>query len=256
MQIVVIANRSGGVSKTTTAHNLSAALAIAGKKTLAVDLDPQCDLTRFSGVVPEEQEQNAITVVLDKEPLGPAVVEIGKNLSLLPCHPDFVSADTELQTKTGGELYVKKALKAATDYDFVILDSPPSLGKVTVAAMVAAHHVLIPMPTQYKPLEGAVRTLNTVELVKEDLNPDLNVLGIVATMFVRGRSLDKEVLRHVETAEGFEGLLFDTVIRQNTDLAQAPSYGKSIFEHAPRSNGAQDYVALTKEIVRRMKNGR
>ena len=237
-KIISIANQKGGVGKTTTAVNLSAALAVLEKKVLLVDCDPQANATSGMG-----GQADARDIIMETDT---------PNLSLLPTRIDLVGAEVELINEKGREQFLSRALAGVRDdYDFVIIDCSPSLGLITINALTASDSVIIPIQSEYFALEGLGKLLNTVRIVQTRLNPQLSIEGLLITMYDNRLRLARQV---VEDVRGhFKQLVFDTLIYRNTKLAEAPSYGKSIIMHDAASTGAVNYLNLAMEILRRNK---
>ena len=249
-RIIAITNQKGGVGKTTTAINLCACLARSGSRVLLVDIDPQGNATVGSGVAMRELEQGVYEVLLVESSIEDATVETESGYQLLPSHPDLSGAQVEMQDLPHRDFMLKAALKTVADhYDFIIIDCPPALNVLTVNALAAAREVLIPVQCEYYALEGLSSLLETVDLVRQGLNPELDVLGLVRTMFDSRNSLAGEVAEQLQ--EHFEDRLFRTVIPRNVRLAEAPSYGKPVIEYDRLCSGSQAYLALACEVLRR-----
>lgn len=246
---LAIVNQKGGVGKTTTAVNLAAGLALAEHPTLLVDLDPQGNATTGLGVQKSGLYPTVYHVLLGNEPAEKAVRGTGlAYLKLLPSDIDLVGAEIELVALEQREYRLRAALEPVVKaYDYVIVDCPPSLGLLTINALVAADRVLVPLQCEFYALEGLAHLLKTVKLVRERLNPVLGVEGIVLTMFDGRTSLALQIRDEVH--QYFPGQIFDTVIPRNVRLTEAPSYGKPVMLHDLRSNGSIAYLELTREVL-------
>jgi chromosome partitioning protein len=244
MRIISITNHKGGVGKTTTTINLGAALKILGKKVLMIDIDPQAQTTNGLGI---KNFKKTIYHILKGEAKPEEVIINRNNIYVIPSNIDLAAAEVELINEYGREFLLKKAMKNIKNFDFILIDCPPNLGLLTVNALTYAKEIFIPIQTHYFPLEGVGKLLNTIKLVKERLNPDVEITGVICTMVNKHRNLDREVKDGIY--KFFKDKVFKTFIRENILLAEAPSFGKTIFEHAPRSNGAEDYLNLAKEIL-------
>ncbi len=248
--VYAIANQKGGVGKTTTAVNVAACVADAGYATLLVDLDPQCNAT-VGLQVAKDQEPNVYDVLSGDVPLSEAAVEtLVPGLSLVPSSPDLAGANVELPRMPGSETRLRDALGDVRDrYLFTILDCPPSLGPLTVNALVAADRVIVPVQTEYFALEGLAGLLDTLSLIQRELNPRLTVAGMVLTMHDGRTRLAQDVEREVR--EHFPDLVFDSVIPRNVRVGEAPSYGVPVIRHDPRCSGSVAYLKLAKEVAAR-----
>jgi chromosome partitioning protein len=246
---LAIVNQKGGVGKTTTAINLAAGLALADRRTLLIDLDPQGNATTGLGIEKAGRYPTIYHVILGGEPADKAAVPTAlANLSLLPSDIDLVGAEIELVGLEHREYRVKHALDGAeAAYDFIVIDCPPSLGLLTVNALVAARRVIVPLQCEFYALEGLAHLLKTIKLVRERLNPDLDVLGIVLTMFDGRTSLALQIREEIQ--RHFPGQIFDTVVPRNVRLIEAPSHGKPIMLHDLRSSGSLAYLELTREVL-------
>ena len=278
MRTIAVMNQKGGVGKTTTTVNLGATLAELGKRVLLVDLDPQAHLTIGFGIEPvqgggggadgDDGEGDGGTVSLynvlvEERPLLEAIHTVDEQIALVPSSIDLAAAEIELVSILGRETLLKKRVESARqagalDFDYVLLDCPPSLGLLTLNALAVADEVIVPMQPQFLPLQGMAKLLETVQLVNRRMNPGLKVSGIVLTMFDSQTKLSNEVVAElsgfIEDAKGkplpwSEAVLFKTKIRRNIKLAESPSFGQNILKYDPASNGALDYRNLAKEVV-------
>jgi chromosome partitioning protein len=259
MRIIALMNQKGGVGKTTTTVNLGAALAEAGKKVCLIDLDPQAHLTINYGVDPDPEQVSLYDVLIEDRGFLEAVMKVQTNIALVPSSIDLAAAEVELVTKLGRELLLRKKIDAAKhDFDYILLDCPPSLGLLTINALAAAHEVIIPMQPHFLALQGVAKLLETVQLVNRRMNPRLKVSGIALTMFDAQTKLTQEVMNELDTfiedAAGknlpwANAKIFDTKIRRNIKLAEAPSFGQTIVQYGPHCPGAQDYRSLAIELM-------
>lgn len=244
-QIIAILNQKGGVGKTTSTINIAAYLAKMGKSVLVVDLDPQGNATSGFGL-PKEVEVTTYDVLVAGVDIGSAIKELPENnLSLVPANADLAGAEVELVQLKDREFRLKNAL-VNTSFDYILIDCPPSLGILSINALTAADHVLIPVQAEYYALEGLTQLLSTIQRVRGGLNPNLELLGVVVTMFDSRTSLSESV--YSELKKHFGQKLLKTVIPRNVRLAEAPSFGKTIADHDKWSRGARAYKALAKEI--------
>ena len=252
-KIISIANQKGGVGKTTTAVNLSAALAVMEYKVLLVDADPQANASSGLGINSDELEKSAYECFLGQADINDCLVETDTpNLSVLPTRIDLVGAEVELVNEKNREYYIKRALEPVKDdFDFIIIDCSPSLGLITVNALTASDSVIIPIQSEYFALEGLGKLLNTVRIVQTRLNPSLTIEGLLITMYDSRLRLARQVVEDVRAH--FKRLVFDTLIYRNTKLAEAPSYGKSIIMYDATCAGAVNYLNLANEILKRNK---
>jgi chromosome partitioning protein len=258
MRRIAVLNQKGGVGKTTTAVNLAAALAIAGQKTLVLDLDPQAHATLHLGLLPGRSGPSLYEVLTDGLPLEAVRRSVGPNLSVCGSHIDLAGAELELLGTVGREVVLRDQFAADTElFDFVLMDCPPSLSVLTLNALCAANEVLIPLQAHFLALHGLSKLLETVHLVSRRVNRDLKVGGIVLCLYDAGTRHGGEVIEDLETffegrrnadAPWADAKLFRTRIRRNIRLAECPSFGQSIFQYAPTSRGAEDYASLAAEV--------
>jgi chromosome partitioning protein len=248
--VYAIANQKGGVGKTTTAVNLAACVAEAGYDTLLVDIDPQCNATIALGIG-KDSSRSIYDVLIGDVALEDVVITtpIG-NLMVAPSTPDLAGATVELPRMPGSETRLREALAQARDsYPFILLDCPPSLGPLTVNALVAADRVIVPVQAEYFALEGLAGLLDTLSLIQRELNPRLTVAGMLLTMYDGRTRLAQDVAREIR--EHFPELVFDTVIPRNVRVGEAPSFGKAVIHHDPHCAGADAYFELAKEVAAR-----
>lgn len=256
-RIVAIVNHKGGVGKTTTAINLGTALAKLKKKILLIDMDPGAHATYGLGILAHRREKTVYDLMRGRASVAEIKVEIALDqecLDLVPASIELSEAEVQLSGLPGREFLLKESLDGAQTYDYIFIDCPPSLAVLTLNAMVAAKEVFIPLQTEYLALQGLGKLLETVRIVKHRLNRDLEITGVLATRFDKRKILNREVVNRIE--EHFGDKVFDVRIRENISLAESPSHGLTIFEYLPGSYGAEDYMALAKEVINRGKNGR
>lgn len=249
--ILALANQKGGVGKTTTAVNLGAALAALNKRVLLVDLDPQANATSHLGYHRGEVERSVYNVLIGRTTVLEATVHTTRlNLDLLPAVPELAGAEVEIVGMMAREQILRKALAKVLDrYDYILLDPPPSLGLLTVNALTAANGVIVPVQAEYLALEGLSQLVNTLTLVQEQLNPTLQIMGLLLTMYDARTNLAADVA--AEVRKHFPNQVFNSYIPRNVRLSEAPSHGSTIFELDPRSSGAEAYAALASEVVAR-----
>ncbi|HEX8032709.1 MAG TPA: AAA family ATPase [Ktedonobacterales bacterium] len=254
-RVFAIANQKGGVGKTTTSINLAACLADAGRRTLVIDLDPQSNTTTGLGVDAHRVGLSMYELLVDENVKVDDVVktEVRPNLSLIPAKVDLYAADIELVYLDQREYRMRRALESIKqDFDFILIDCPPSLGLLTVNALTASDGVILPLQCEYFALEGMQQLLNTVRLVRDRLNPKITLFGVVLTMYDPRTKLGSEVVR--EISEHFPKEKFQTIIARNVRLSEAPSFGLTILEHDSRSPGALAYKQLAEEVIARAAN--
>lgn len=252
VKIIAITNQKGGVGKTTTSVNLSAALAYLGKKVLLMDIDPQANATQGIGIDRSQLGYTVYDAITQEVPLKNIIVHTDvDNLDAIPANIDLAGVELELsQMKTGREQRLKKALRdVKDDYDYVIIDCPPALGLLNTNALTAAHSVLIPVQCEYYALEGLTQLLNTILLTQNVFNEDLTIEGVLLTMLDLRTNLGIEVSQEVR--KYFKEKTYETVIPRNVKLSEAPSEGLNIFDYDKNSEGAKAYAKLAREVVRR-----
>ena len=259
MRIIAVLNQKGGVGKTTTVANTSAALAATGARVLALDLDPQAHLTIHLGLEPQSLEQSSYRVLIQTSSIDQDIMMVRPNLWVLPANIDLVGAESELVSVVGREIILREALETLQDrFDYCLIDCAPSLGLLTLNALAAAHEVLIPLQPHFLALQGFGKLLQTVELVNKRINPHLKVTGILLCMFDTRASLPNEVKSDIEdfldnargSGSAWENAqVLPTYIRRNIKLAEAPSYGKTIFEYENNCNGAEDYLKVAEFVA-------
>lgn len=246
-KVISIANHKGGVGKTTTTVNLSAGLNRKGKKVLCIDLDPQANLTQSLGI--SEFESSVYDSLTQNSQLVP--INVKEGFDIIPSHINLSGAEVELNNEPGREYILKGLLNQIKDsYDFVFIDCPPSLGLLTVNAFVASDKLLIPLQAEYLATQGLAKLMEVIHKVKERINPEFDLEGVVLTQFNKRLVLNKDIARSIE--KHFGSKLYQSTIRENIALAEAPSLGQDIFEYNSNCNGAFDYFQLTKEFINRM----
>ncbi|SMO33369.1 ParA family protein [Solitalea koreensis] len=252
-KIIALANQKGGVGKTTSAINLAASLAVLDYKTLLVDADPQANSTSGTGFDPRSIKSSVYECIINDIDAKDAIINTSTpNLDLLPAHIDLVGAEIEMINMDEREFRMKKVLEAIRDqYDFIIIDCSPSLGLITINALTAADSVIVPVQCEYFALEGLGKLLNTIKIVQTRLNTNLQIEGILLTMYDVRLRLSNQVVEEVKTH--FQDLVFDTIIARNTKLSEAPSFGVSAIMHDATSKGAINYINLAREVLK--KNG-
>jgi chromosome partitioning protein len=250
-RVLCIANQKGGVGKTTTAVNLAASLAMAGKRSLLVDMDPQGSATSGLGMRQLEERPTTYDIIMGERTAEDAIAQAAvTNLDILPAHRDLVGAEIELVSSLAREFRLREAMKSIRGhYDFVLIDCPPSLGLLTVNGLTAADGVLIPLQCEYYALEGLSALMDTVELIRERLNQGLVIEGILLTMFDTRNSLSHQVSEEVR--RHFPDHVYHTVIPRNVRVSEAPSHGLPVAVYDPASRGAQAYFDLAREMIER-----
>lgn len=248
-RVIAIANQKGGVGKTTTAINVSACLADIGRKTLLIDTDPQANATSGLGVDPRQISHSIYHVLMNGVAISDVIVSTELDLlSLVPSNLDLMGAEVEMVSLIAREGKLRRALRSVRDeYEYIIIDCPPSLGLFTLNSLTACDSVLIPIQCEYYALEGLGQLLETITLVRENLNPGLRVEGVLLTMQDRRIKLSEQVISEVR--HFFQGQVYDTAIPRNVRLSEAPSFGKPIILYDIQSSGAKAYMELTKEIL-------
>ncbi|HVK60827.1 MAG TPA: AAA family ATPase [Bdellovibrionales bacterium] len=248
-RIICVANQKGGVGKTTTSVNLSAALAARGRKVLLVDMDPQGNASSGLGLRKfDYQDANVYHVLIGEKTVAEVIRETASpNLQVLPANPDLVGAEIELVDTPKREFRLKEALRRhVADYDYMLIDCPPSLGLLTLNALAAANTFVVPLQCEYYALEGLSQLLNTAGLVKKSINPELRIEGIVLTMFDTRNNLSHQVVAEIQTHFGDK--VFRSIIPRNVRLSEAPSHGQAIIDYDQKSIGAQKYLELAEEL--------
>ncbi len=250
-RILAVANRKGGVGKTTTTVNVATAMAAAGKKVLVIDLDPQGNASTSMGIDKKGAVRSSYDVLLGEAKLTEAVVwtEI-PNFSLVPSSPDLAAAEIELIEMDKREFALKKAInKDAVNYDYILIDCPPSLSLVTINALVAADAVIVPLQCEFLALEGISDLIQNINIIKKNFNPNLTLHGVVLTMYDKRNNLTQMVEEDVRNFFGKK--VYDTVIPRNVKISEAPSHGKPVLLYDFKCPGSQAYIGLTKEVLKR-----
>lgn len=246
---ICVFNQKGGVGKTTTVINLAAAMAKLGKKILIIDTDPQGNASSGLGINKEDLDYTSYDFLLGEASLEEVVRETSaENVHIIPSTPDLSGLEVELVGIDNRQKLLKKRLEKLSEYDYVLIDCPPSLGQLSINSLVAADSVIIPIQTEYYALEGVSQLMDSYQLIKENLNPDLYIEGIVLSMFDGRNNLSLEVVEEVK--KYFKDKVFKSIIPRNVSLAEAPSYGQSIMDYDRNSKGAIAYKRLAKEVIR------
>ncbi|MBL1229391.1 AAA family ATPase [Enterococcus sp. BWB1-3] len=249
VRIISVANQKGGVGKTTTTVNLGACLAYYGKKVLLVDIDAQGNATSGVGIRKPDVAHDIYDVLVNEEPLNKVTLQTTrKDLDIIPATIQLAGAEIELTSMIARESRLKSALKEVkNDYDYILIDCPPSLGHLTINAFTSSDSILIPVQCEYYALEGLSQLLNTIRLVQKHFNPELKIEGVLLTMYDARTNLGAEVVEEVR--KYFREKVYDTIIPRNVRLSEAPSHGLSIIDYDPRSRGAEVYLSLAKEVL-------
>ena len=248
-RIIAVANQKGGVGKTTTAINLSSCLASLGKKVLAIDMDPQGNMTSGLGIDKNEVEYTVYELILGQVGIEKVICKDAlENLDVLPTNINLSAAEIELIGVEEKEFIIRKEVdKVKKNYDFIVIDCPPSLSMLTINAMTTANSVLVPIQCEYYALEGLSQLIHTIDLVKERLNPELKIDGVVFTMYDARTNLSLQVVENVK--DNLQQTIYKTIIPRNIRLAEAPSHGLPINLYDPKSSGAESYMLLAEEVI-------
>jgi chromosome partitioning protein len=246
--IIALCNQKGGVGKTTCALNIAAGLTLLGKKVLLVDFDPQAHLTYSLGIVAHDLRQTVYSVMKGSVPLEEALLEHG-GMSVLPANLDLAQMENEKAAFPDSEFTLKNKLEGIRDKDYVLIDCPPSAGFLTVNALACSREIYIPLQMEFLALKGMGRLMSRIEEVQKSFNKKLKISGIIPTRFDSRKKLNNAIMDSIR--ERFGDKVFSTVIRENIVVAEAPSFGQTIFEYAPKSHGAEDFLSLCEEILKR-----
>ncbi len=248
-KIITVANQKGGVGKTTTSVNLAAGLGVSEVKTLLIDMDPQANATQGVGIDPAEVENSIYEVLIEKEKIQNSIMPTAlPHLDVVASNPRLVGAEIELVSVIGRETILKKALtKVPDEYEYIIIDCPPSLGLLTLNSLAASDSVLIPIQCEYYAMEGLGQLLNTIRLIQKSLNQNLQIEGVLLTMYDSRLKLSQEVAEQIR--DHFKEKVYKTMVRRNVRLGESPSFGKPIILYDASSAGAQDYMKLVGEFL-------
>ncbi len=249
--VIAVTNQKGGVGKTTTSINVSYCLSKEGKKVLLVDFDPQGNATSGLGVDKNSLDSTILEVIKNQTPLSSTVISTKyKGLSLVPATPQLANAEVELAKAERRFTRLKEALQGYDDYDYIVIDSPPSLSLLTVNGLIAADYVLLPVQAEFYALEGLGQLLETIQLIRKGMNPTLEILGVLVTMLDERTTLSRQVYEEVK--KHFPGKVFETAIPRNVRIAEAPSHGEPVGAYDKWAKGSRAYRALSKEVITRV----
>lgn len=246
MKIISISNNKGGVGKTTTTVNVAAAMQILGKKVMVIDMDHQGQSTYHFGINPNKITESVFDVLKGEKNYKDVIIN-RNGIDVIPSNPEL--RGIEFLAMPAKEFLLKEAMEDLSGYDYVVIDCPPSLGVLTLNALAISEFIIVPLQVQFLPFHGMYNLFEAVQMVKRRINRNIDVTGIVGTMYNAKKTINREVLD--ETEKRLPGKLYSTLIRENVSLQEAPSWGQTIFEYKPESNGAEDYMTLTKEIIKR-----
>lgn len=247
MKIISIANHKGGVGKTTSVLNIGAGLSRSGRRVLLIDLDPQMNLSQGLGI--QEPERSIYDTLSGKSKLSP--VEVSENLFLVPSSFELKNLESEFVNRIGGQVRLRKVLSEVEGFDFILIDCPPSLGLLTINSFATSQEVLVPLTPEYYSVQGIVNLRQAIEEVRDTLNPELRLSGILITLFNRQKIVHRDIVSTIENS--FGDIVFKTRIRSSVAIEEAPYQGLDIFRYAPKSNGAKDYEKVCQEFLQRYK---